>query len=95
MNPGNRGRMLHRFFNQEMGICHGSNLRQMSDADDLVRLCQQFHLLRYHLCRTPADSTVNLIKDQRRNLIRIRHDGLDRERNTGKFSAGSDLSQRL
>ena len=59
--------LVPHFYDASKGTVYvnGCDVKSLDDDElrnkILVRLCQQFHLLRYHLCRTPADSTVNLM----------------------------------
>ena len=77
-----------------MGIRHSCNLGKVGNADNLMVSGYVSHLLRDHLGGPPADSCVNLIKNQGRNIIRIRKHCLDGQHDPGQFSAGSHILQR-
>lgn len=71
------------------------NLRQMRDAEHLVRSGQRTHLapnLHRHL---PADIGVNLVKDQKRNAVLRGQNRLECEHHARNFTAGGDRAQRL
>ena len=75
-DPGLCGLPVRLLDDLIMGICHGSDLCQMRDADDLMLTGDHRHLLRYLLRGAPADAGIDLIKDQRLDLVAVRQNGL-------------------
>ena len=86
--------MIRLFGDLKMFIRHRCDLRQMRDTDHLMISSDHCHLLRYFLCRSSADTGVDLVKDQRLCLIFIRKDRFDRQHDTGKLTAGYHFCQR-
>ena len=77
-----------------MPVGHSRDLRQVRDADDLTAFGEDPQLLRYHLCSPPADTGVNLIKNQRWNLIGLRQHRLDCQHDTRQLTAGRHHTER-
>ena len=66
-------------------------LRQMGYAHHLMASTQRPEHLPHDLRDATANSAIHFIKDQCRYLRHLRCHGLDRQRDSGKFTAGSDL----
>ena len=77
-----------------MMICHGRNLCQMCDTDDLMLSADQRHLLRHFLCCSSTYPHIDLIKNQRRNLIPVSHNTFDHKHNSGQLSTGGYFHKR-
>ena len=77
-----------------MHICHRCDLCQMRDTDHLMVSGDQCQLFGYHLCSASADTTVDLIKDQRLNLLLVCHHGFDRQHDPGKLTSGCRILHR-
>ena len=78
-----------------MPVCHSCDLRQMRNTDHLVFFSDQCHFFRNLLSSTSTDPDIDLIKDQRLDLIFVCHYRFDRQHNSGKFPAGCHFCQRL
>ena len=52
-----------------MRICESRDLRQVRHTDHLVILCQHPQLRAHNLPALPADTRVDLVKNQRRRRI--------------------------
>lgn len=79
------------FADLEVLVRHRRDLRQVRDADDLTAFGEDPQLLRYHLCSPPADTGVNLIKNQRWNLIGLRQHRLDCQHVRDSCTAGRTI----
>jgi len=67
----------------------------MGDTKHLSVLSDHCHFFGYFLRGTAADSCIDLIKDQRIDLVLICKDRLDGKHDPGKLTTGYDLPQRF
>ena len=67
--------------------------RQMCDTQYLMVLTDHCHLFRNLLRGSSADTSVDLVKDQCLDLISVCKDCFQRKHDSGKLTAGYDLSQ--
>ena len=65
MNAGPRPSAHSFLLDQVMMVREGGYLRQMGDAEDLVRSGQALELLAYGLGSPATDSSINFVEDQR------------------------------
>ena len=71
-----------------MPVRHGGYLGQMGDADHLPLSADISHFFRNFLCRSSADSCINLIKNQSLYLILICQKGFYCQHDSGELPAG-------
>ena len=69
-----------------MAVCHGSNLRQMRDADNLMIPGDHCQLFCHPLGCATTDAGVDLIEDQGWNVITVSQHGFYCQHNTGKLT---------
>src|SRR5579885_1699416 len=81
--------------NAVVSIGEGSDLRQVRDANDLVIARKLPELLAHDLTAAPADTSIDLIKDEGGRGISISEDGFEREHEARSLAAGSNLRERL
>ena len=80
---------------KQMAVGQCSDLRCVSDAEDLVIFCALFEHLTDAAGRLAGHTAVDLIVDDRRHCVLIGHSVLDCQRDTAQLTAGSDFCQRL
>ena len=78
-----------------MAVCKGGNLRQMRNANHLMRLGERFKLDADFLRRTTADARVNFVKYQCADIIFFRKYAFNRQHDAGKFTARSNFRKRF
>ena len=79
----------------EMQVTERGDLRQMGDDDHLVIFRQRPERLTDDLTRSPADTDIDLVKDQRRRLIGLREDRFQRQHQSRRLTAGRDPAERF
>jgi hypothetical protein len=94
--------VIFAFLNGEMLIGKRGDLREMSDAENLLRASESFELLANGFCSAAADADIDFVEDERarRGFLsgfgRGFFDGdFECEQNSRELAAGCDLSQRL
>ena len=74
--------VLHRLFDFKVRIRHCRDLRKVGNAEYLVLFSDIGQTLRYLLGSPSTDTGIDLIEDQRWNIVRVRKDRLDRQHNS-------------
>ena len=67
------------FFDREMTIGERRDLRQVGDAQNLVKARELFHFAADHLRDCAADSRVHLVENHRGDAAALRLEALERE----------------
>lgn len=83
------------FTHGELPRRRGRHLRQMRDAEHLMRRGQRPHPAPNLHRNLPANIGVNFVKDQERNTVPCGKNGLECKHDTRNFPAGGNGTQRL
>ena len=82
-------------FDQEMLIRHGCDLRQMRNADDLMRSAKDCQFFRYFPGSPATDARIDLIKDECLCFVLLCQHGFECQHDTGKLAAACYLRKRF
>ena len=75
-----------------MLIGHGSDLRQVRDADDLFGRRELTELLPHTLCGHAGDAGIHLVKDHGGHVVALGKDVFERQHDARQLTAGCDLT---
>ena len=78
-----------------MVVCHGSELREMGNAEYLAGAADLHQLFRDQLGRTAADTGIDLVKNQGFDPVVCREHRAKREHDARQLAAARNLAQRL
>lgn len=85
---GKFGRFM--LFDKIMGVSHYRNLRQMRDHDELMRLRQVFQHSRQRERGLASNTRIDLVKNERIDIIATAQHHLERQHHTTDLTARSD-----
>ena len=71
----------------------GGDLRKVGDAEHLHAVPHAAHELPHAACHRAADSRVDLVKNDRREVASAGHQGFEREHQAGDFTAGGRFGE--
>ncbi len=89
---GDGSLVVGAFFDMKMRLAFARNLRQMRDADNLMRVTDLLEFFPDDFRDFAADAGVNFVEDHHRHAIRRAKQRFQRKHHARNFAAGCDFA---